>query len=843
MGRKPEKRRRRWLRLLLMLAVLFAAADESFTLFLERSARLNRRLTAHFEAAFGRPVEVGRYDFSLFPMPQLVAESVTVGEDQRFGNEYFLRADGLSASLRWPALLRGKLEFGTLSLLRPSLNLVRDPEYGWNLEEWMPRVPVGPASPNQVSFPAPRLRRITIDGGRINFKRSAEKLPFALVDVRGLVEQETEGRWRLDLEATPRRAAVDLQDAGTLRLRGVVGGTTFRLRPAALEFSWQDASLPDLLRLARGRDYGLRGACSLLLTARSEGPEWSLTAAAQLRGLHRWDLPLRADNPALNLHSSAVWRPEASRIESLQAVLEAPRSNLRATGSLDWSRPGPARGTVKGTHLQILSAAIRLDDLLSWFRAFHPGVAQELAASGMVGLDATFSGWPPLIESGVVTADGARLEGASLSGPIHLNAAVAHFVRDHFTLNPAAISIGRQTDVLLLDTSASRTSHDRWAWDTRTTGQFAELGDLFGLASALGWQLPPGWTIRGPAQFDLRWLNAAAPFGGEPAGKLELTGVAFRAPFLNRPIVQMKARADLGPGEQRVRLDSAQAFGARWSGTLERRAGRPWEFSLTADRLAASDLDLWMNPQWREGLLQRVLPMLTSAPAPARLPAGLEARGQLRVDDFSLPPLDLHHFHADASLQDQTLALVNAHAAWNGGTAQGSVTADFSAGPAYRIDAKFEQVNLADLVRGAGAFQNRFSGIASGELALEARGVGRQALAASLTGRGSLQVRDATLRGFDLAASLRNAARRPGDSAFQQASGSFSIAGGKVQIVRMRLQNSGDEIEASGDVAFARTLDLRVRFFPPPKADSSFRLTGSLDAPLITRIANRSRAR
>jgi hypothetical protein len=842
MGRKPERRRWRWLRFLFVLALLLGAADESLTLFLQRSARLNRRLTAHFEAAFGRPVEVGRYNFSLLPMPQLVAETVTVGEDQRFGNEYFLRADSMSASLRWSALLRGKLEFGTLSLVRPSLNLVRASEYGWNLEEWMPRAPVGPASPSQISFPAPRLYRLKIDGGRINFKRGAEKLPFALVDVQGHVEQETEGRWRLDLEATPRRAAVEVQDAGTLRVRGVVGGTTFRLRPATLEFSWQDASLSDLLRLARGRDYGLRGACSMLLTARSEGPEWSLASVAQLRRLHRWDLPLRADNPAVNLNASAVWRPEDSRIESLQALIEAPRSNLRATGSLDWSRRGPARGTEKGTRLQILSAAIRLDDLLAWFRAFHPGVAEELAVSGTVGLDATVSGWPPAIENGVVTTDGARLEGASLSGPIHLNAAVARFDRDRFAVNPVTVSIGRQTDVLHLGSSARRSS-DRWTWDTRVMGQFAELGDLFGLGAALGWPLSPGWTIAGPARFDLRWLNAAAPFGGEPAGNLELTGAAFRVPFLNRPIVQVKARADLRPGEQRVRLDSAQAFGARWTGTFERRPGRPWGFSLAADRLATTDLDLWMNPQWREGLLQRVLPMLTSAPGAIRLPAGLEAHGQLRVDDFSLPPLDLHRFQADASLQDQTLALVNAHAEWIGGTAQGSARADFSAGPAYKIDAKFERVNLADLVRGAGAFQDRFAGIASGELALEARGIGRQALSGSLTGRGSLQVRDAKLRGFDLAASLRNAARRPGDSTFQQVSGSFSIAGGKVQVVRMRLQNSGDEIEASGDVAFTRTLDLRVRLLPSPKADSTFRLTGSLDAPLITRIEARPRAR
>ena len=45
-----------------------------------------------------------------------------------------------------------------------------------------------------------------MDGGRINLKRGAEKHPFALVEVSGNIEQQGEGRWRMDLEAQPARA-------------------------------------------------------------------------------------------------------------------------------------------------------------------------------------------------------------------------------------------------------------------------------------------------------------------------------------------------------------------------------------------------------------------------------------------------------------------------------------------------------------------------------------------------------------------------------------------------------------------------------------------------------------
>ena len=134
-------RKRKWLRWILTLAIALFAASAGLSRAL-RTSPARRYLTAHLEASFGRPVEVGRFDFSLLDGARLEAHSVTVSEDPRFGHEYFLRAETLTAGLRWPALLSGRFEFGTLSLSRPSLNLVRDAQGHWNIERWLP-----PASP------------------------------------------------------------------------------------------------------------------------------------------------------------------------------------------------------------------------------------------------------------------------------------------------------------------------------------------------------------------------------------------------------------------------------------------------------------------------------------------------------------------------------------------------------------------------------------------------------------------------------------------------------------------------------------------------------------------------
>src|SRR6202044_4222428 len=118
---------------------------------------------------------------------------------------------------------------------------------------------------------AVRFGRIEVDSGRINFKRVSEKLPFALVSANGYLEPDGQGRWTMNLEAVPTRAAVVLQQAGTIYVSGRVGGTSSRLRPAVLDLAWGNASLSDVLRLFRGYDFGVRGNVAAGVHAETQG--------------------------------------------------------------------------------------------------------------------------------------------------------------------------------------------------------------------------------------------------------------------------------------------------------------------------------------------------------------------------------------------------------------------------------------------------------------------------------------------------------------------------------------------------------------------------------------------
>src|SRR5438105_13027966 len=99
-----------------------------------RTHRGHAYLAAHLERAFGRQVEVESFDARILPSPQLNANGVTVGDDPSFGHEYFLRAENLSANLRFMSLLRVHFELGTMALNKPSLILVRNTEGRWTWE-------------------------------------------------------------------------------------------------------------------------------------------------------------------------------------------------------------------------------------------------------------------------------------------------------------------------------------------------------------------------------------------------------------------------------------------------------------------------------------------------------------------------------------------------------------------------------------------------------------------------------------------------------------------------------------------------------------------------------------
>jgi hypothetical protein len=854
---------KRWPKWILLLVLFFWAADTGISLLI-RHSRLQRKITARLESAFGRPVEVARYDFSLWGWPTLEAQSITVAEDPRFGQEYFLRAESLTMRLRWRSLLRGRLEFGTFSLGRPSLNLVRDASGDWNLAEWLPRpsasagaiAPVGPPLPPSSPL---RFTRIEVDSGRINFKRGDEKLPFAFVGVKGYLEPESPGRWQLDLQATPMRAAVIPQQAGTLHLSGHVGGTSSRLRPAALDLSWIGASIPDVLRLARNYDYGVRGTLALWLNAQTDADAWALQGRAELRQLHRWDLSLRADNPAVNLTAKMHWNPMNPGIQFEEATLEAPHSNARVRAEISWDhRRVPLKDQVSPFGVEVRSAVIDLGDLLAWVRAFHGGVADDISLRGHASLKGTLRGWPSQIEAGTLEIDGAELSGPRLRMPVRLTSGRIHCDAHGIQLMPFVLHFGADAGpsagAISVDGGTTEQA-TKGTSNLRVAGRVNQVRDVVATAGALGWNISRGWDVAGPVAFEFLWLGGRYPWQVQPRGTIEWGGepggASLAAPFLNLPVEQIRARVDFLRGARVITLRAAEAFDAHWKGSFSRPStGSDWEFGLSADRLATSDLDRWLNPRWRQSFLGRMLPFLNSPSPVNAVPENLRASGKLTVDQFTLAPFAAHRLQGDVKLAGRRIEFANARAQFYGGELAGSLEAELAATPAYRLNLNFSHVDLSALTGATQGLANLFAGAASGQIMLDARGANRADLLASLECQGTARVQGAELRNLNLPEPPRAAAARPGGSSFRQASAAFTCASRKIQFQELMLLGPNAEWDGSGTVDFSRNLDFRLGIFSAPGSPhnpratdaprEAYRLTGTLAIPQIARATART---
>jgi len=855
---------------LALAAVLAAQGSVSLLLLLPRVHAL---LRARFERALGRPVEVGHFGVSVWSGLRLEAHYITVGEDPRFGYEFVLRADRLSATPRWRSLLSGRFEFSRFSFDRPSLNVVRAPDAHWNFETWaaafrLPAAGSGQSSPGTVD-------RISITNGRINFKRGADKLPFALSGVNGQLSPSPDGRWNINFEAQPLRAGVTLQDAGTLHFAGTLPlaalsavSASNPALPAEFSLEWNRVSLSDALRLATGNDYGVRGSLQASLNGRfSRGarlaagapgesasasgdglaaPAWNMSGALRLADVHRWDLPLQAGAPALNLSLDAAGSADRREWECREIVLEARRSKLRGTAAFRLGENARAS-------LRVISSSIHLDDLLAWYRAFHPGVRPGTVIDGYLGADVALEGWPLRIVHSALVTTGARLIIPGEARAIELRRAVLE--ADAHGARLIESQLGAGTD----DTTVRLAGHAVWAqgipFEASLAGGTAHLAAFSTAIAALGLS-PEANPVRaeGSATGRLNWKGTARPWRVVTTGNIAMEDVAVSGGLLRSEITLGKARLEFFPARRRIELSSATAFGSSWKGTLlATTLAGPWDFALNADRLNPGLVvrGFTNHPPDDSSLLSRILPAqaaATLALETPRWPGWLRGEGALAVNSLELGRLRFSRLMGHLSIGEREVALEDAEASAYGGRVRGRVRADFGEQPRYTVRADFDGVNVAALATVAVSTRQCCTGTAAGHLELIAAGWTRHALVNSLAGTGRAAVRSAALLTFDLPASLESGALRPGRTAVHDASADFDFAAGGVRLSNVRLAVQIYSFAGGGSVTYRGELDVTVgsALGPHPPAASSqtigsVRISGTLAAPRVSPVQPPSR--
>jgi len=873
----------RWWKWALAAAIAVVVVQIAVSV-LVRTRLAHDYLISNLQRAFGRSVEVRHFEVQILPTPRLDADGVTVGEDPAFGNEYFLRAEHLTANLRWMGLLRGNVQFGTLSLSRPSLILVRDEQGHWNLERWLP-----PAKPNNTenlpnpgasanSAPANRLKRIEFDDGRVNFKNRDEKLAFAFIGVSGSVEQISSGRWTLQLAAQPWRSGVALQSTGTLRVSGDIAGTSARLQPAKVSVRWDKASLADLFRLFRGQDYGLRGSFALEATAGSGAApassghksspaawpepaplpgEWTFSVQARATQIHRWDLTEREDNPRVNAKLQGRWNVISGSVRADELVVESAKSNVRGNASLAPS---------SNLEIHLDSAGIQASDLLAWYRAFHPDVAEELAADQYFTGALKLHGWPLELDDAGFSSNGGDLRFPGMTEVVHIGTVHGGRIRSKFFVEPVHVALvsdtGKNAVALKRKPSPQPQSsadlslvHD---FGTQTgfigiDGHMEKLEQGLKMASALGRQINHGWELTGQVGASAQW-QWSKPFGGRWNGRISLTRAELTVAGLNLPVQVHEGSVEWTDEMRVARLTEVEGFGAAWTGLIrEVKAGNSenapeWNFQLNADHLDASELDRWAGPRARPNWVERLMASLLGRAAATGVPASelvrrVNAEGELNIGQLTVEKLKLGHVHTQGSLRNLQLEVNDANAEWAGGKVHAKVQASFSPNPTYDVTASLENINLAQ-IPGTGKHADRLSGAASGKVHFSTGGVGRDELLKKLLGQGDIRLSKVEFRGWDVNASLADGEAHSGVSRWTSGEGVFSVRDRNFILENLRMNSGNEQTILQGALTFGRDANLTIRtaaMGKPGSRDAKFaapgyvlKISGSLDGPRMS---------
>jgi hypothetical protein len=225
----------------------------------------------------------------------------------------------------------------------------------------------------------------------------------------------------------------------------------------------------------------------------------------------------------------------------------------------------------------------------------------------------------------------------------------------------------------------------------------------------------------------------------------------------------------------------------------------------------------------------------------------------LRAGEISVASLRVANLDADAELDGRDLVLRHAQGDFYGGRLAGNFEAVLTAAPAYTFTAEINRVNLGALAAATPLLAERLMGIASGDLTLTARGLEKHDLLASLAGEGALRARDAMVRGINFPSDNRSAGAAEAESRFNEVTAKFHLASGKIHIDESLFSGREGVIQATGDLDFARGLNLRAES-AGGRAESaddksldaardSWTIVGTLDAPQVARQTHVARER
>ena len=803
--------------------------------------RLRARIVNSISLALGRQVDVAAVNLRLLPRPGFELENFVIHDDPAFSAEPMLRAQEVTASLRIISLLRGRLEISRLNLTEPSLNLVRNKEGHWNLENLIERtakIAVAPTSKAKTER-RPGFPYIEADRGRINFKFGAEKKPYALTEADFALWQDSENAWGMRLKAQPVRTDFNLSDTGMVSVSGSWQRAA-SLRDTPLQFSlqWDRAQLGQVTKLTYGNDKGWRGGLKVSATLTGTPANLAIVTAASVEDFRRYDIFGGGDLRlaiACDGHYSTV-----DRVLS-EVGCNAPVGDGTVTLAGRVDHPFSSRNY----DFALTARDLPIQSLISLARHAKQGVPDDLIAAGHLngtvklrhGADSQLSevAWEGKGETSGFEVESKVTKTELVLGKVPLSVSpvadsksattrqiVASPLETCLVVGPFNLPLGRPAPAVLR------------GWASRSGYGFAVRGDaqlqrVLQVARTVG--IPaPQTAAEGLAKIDLQiagvWSGFAAP---RATGKAQLRSIRADVRGLNAPLEIASANLTLAADQVSVQNLTAAIADTSWQGslTLPRPCAAPEScsvhFDLHADEIATDRLNQLINPHVRK---QPWYGFLSSSAAGVPYLLTVHAMGKLTVDHVVVRKLIGNRVSANVELNKGKLRVSDLRGDVLGGKHVGEWEADFTAKPPeYSGSGTLERVSLDQL--SASMNDDWITGSATASYRVKTSGLDATELFASAVSTLKLDARDGVLSHIALTEGT-------GPLQMQRLTAQLALHNGKFEIQEGKLDTPTGMFQVSGTASLTRVLNLKLT----REGATGFNVTGTLTEPHVSPIVS-----
>ncbi len=556
--------------------------------------RYARRIQAGLEKELRRRVSIGRVRLEVFRGPGFSLGDVVIYDDPRMGREPLAYVTALEARVALSSLWTGRLEFASLTLVEPSVNLTKPATGAWNFEDLLERTLTG-------SAPSGAFPRILVRSGRINFKLGDVKSAFYVTNADlDLTPPRAPGEaWNVRFSGEPARTDRPAQGLGRLAGRGRwTPGERLQL---ALEL--ERSYLEEISALLAGRDLGLRGQVTSRALVAGPVSDLEITGRAQLRGFRRWDLM-----PAWGADLEFDYRGRLD-LPGQRLTLEASplkdsplRVRLRMFDYLSQPRWG------------VLAAFqdLPLESAGDWPRVAGLSLPEGVQLKGVLSGGVGYS--PASGLRGALLLREARLAAPGW-GTLACARAPLRVDRGELRFGPSTLEGARKT---------SLTVEGAWAWER--AGLSLKLAGKALPIAAQGGALLPGLEpvpvlkdCRGGAWGGALRYERRAGKAGRWNGRIQVSEAEMVLPGLASPLRLGMAEMRLTAEGAAVVVLHARLGGATVEGDFryEESGARPHRLRLSVGELEAAELERLLAPTLdrRRGLLARAL-RLRRPPAP-----------------------------------------------------------------------------------------------------------------------------------------------------------------------------------------------------------------------------------